>query len=764
MDKTLLLAPRNISIIVNDAGDILHVAIQTEGFAYSIIKEISATGNIRKFFGIKQDESIARIFETGKVLFATSDKFDFSTGFHNIYSELPLLTMRLFPIADAQYLATIVLSSLVPLTFEKNTGIQFYLNEDSTISAFNQTFFNVFGTKGEDPHKLLHRNISDFITPTPEELQKKHLDLTTIPPTESWHEIWNKDYKFAKEIDKEICDSPTDFKPSEEGLMWEAHSDYGSFLTLPISVNLRTHNVKIKIRFQPSKSSGPFIILGDSKEVGSYRDSNGYLTGISNNRFIYKREGFISTRSPLLKYEHINEIEFMNVGNAMFGSIADKGIVYKYFEFDPVDRSDTAIILYLRSGDKHLLHSISIYVSLKTGESPAEELLVQGRGSEQRYFLLNRFDSYLTSSVSGKVTGWRLQDITELQNRLNRIENQYQKELSETTRLKRMLGRFSQDPDEPVGSSKVMARTLETAARAADSSATILLLGETGTGKEVLARHIHKKSQFASGPFIKTDCSALPQSLIESELFGYEKGAFTGALKTHEGLFERADQGTLFLDEIGNLSAATQVKLLQFLQDFTVTRLGGTTPRKLTLRIITATNVDLSEAVRKGLFREDLYYRLAVVTILLPPLRERLNDLSELCHYFLNFFNRLNRKKIRSISAAAFTKLYSYSWPGNIRELKNIMERAVIFCDTDDIQADHITLSSEEISVPVSGKRKKNAFHSSREEIEALLAKHNGVVLRVAEELQISPRTLYYGFKKLGIKPNGLRTLPHKRD
>jgi Nif-specific regulatory protein len=240
----------------------------------------------------------------------------------------------------------------------------------------------------------------------------------------------------------------------------------------------------------------------------------------------------------------------------------------------------------------------------------------------------------------------------------------------------------------------------EQVAQVAQATTTVLLRGESGTGKELIAHAIHYNSARAKKPFIKVSCAALPQDLMESELFGYEKGAFTGAQATKKGRFEAANGGTLFLDEVGDITPATQLKLLRVLQERQFERLGGTETIGVNLRLITATNKDLEKAIAAGEFREDLYYRLNVFTIFVPPLRERKPDVLLLADHFLEKFSREHGKLIKRISTPAIDMLASYHWPGNVRELANVIERAVVVCDTNAIHAHHLppTLQTAEAS------------------------------------------------------------------
>ncbi len=230
-----------------------------------------------------------------------------------------------------------------------------------------------------------------------------------------------------------------------------------------------------------------------------------------------------------------------------------------------------------------------------------------------------------------------------------------------------------------IGTSLPWRRTMDIVHQAAPSEATVLLLGESGTGKELLARALHENSHRAKGPFVAINCAAIPESILEAELFGYEKGAFTGATVTREGRFEAANGGTLFLDEIGEISRHVQVKLLRVLQEGEIERLGaGGKPRRIDIRLVAATNVDLGEEVKAGRFREDLFYRLNVIPVHVPPLRDRREDVPLLTQHFVQLYAEKNAKQITGTTAAALARLADYPWPGNVRELENAIERAVV--------------------------------------------------------------------------------------
>jgi Nif-specific regulatory protein len=310
-----------------------------------------------------------------------------------------------------------------------------------------------------------------------------------------------------------------------------------------------------------------------------------------------------------------------------------------------------------------------------------------------------------------------------------------------------------------IGSSGRMREVFEMIERVAKSNATILIRGESGTGKEMVASALHYNSLRADKPFIKVNLAALPETLVESELFGHERGAFTGAMQRKQGRFELAQGGTIFLDEIGDLSLNVQLKLLRVIQEREFTRLGGTATLKADIRLLAATHRDLEQAVASGVFREDLYYRLNVFPIYLPPLRERMADIPALSEHFLLKYAEEHAKPVQRLSAPALDLLMQYPWPGNVRELENIIERAVLVCDEDTILSVHLppTLQRQE---PGGNRRGLSAQveHLERELIAEALRQTRGNQSQAAQILDTSLRILGYKIKQYGIEARRFRT------
>lgn len=306
-----------------------------------------------------------------------------------------------------------------------------------------------------------------------------------------------------------------------------------------------------------------------------------------------------------------------------------------------------------------------------------------------------------------------------------------------------------------IGKSPKFLAVMDMVQRVAASGATVLILGETGTGKEMIARAIHKFSPRAGNPLIVVNCGALPENLLESELFGHEKGAFTGATARRPGRFERADTGTIFLDEVAELSAYTQVKLLRILQEQELERVGGTEVITVDTRVIAATNRNISEMVNRGEFREDLFYRLNVIPIQLPPLRERREDIALLAKYFLDKYCRELGRKAISIPARVIDVLEGYPWPGNIRELENVMERAAILCQGEELTRDILPGELQDpadkasMTLPPGGV---NLDNLEKNLIVQALERTRGNQTKAAKLLGITRHTLVYRMEKHGIK------------
>jgi two-component system response regulator PilR (NtrC family) len=313
-----------------------------------------------------------------------------------------------------------------------------------------------------------------------------------------------------------------------------------------------------------------------------------------------------------------------------------------------------------------------------------------------------------------------------------------------------------------VGRAENMLRVYDLMERVKDTPVTVLITGESGTGKELVARAVHFEGDRKAKPFRSINCGAIPENLIESELFGYRKGAFTGAIRDHEGLFASAEGGSLFLDEVGEMPLSTQVKLLRVLQERRVKPIGGLEEREVNVRIIAATNRDLAEEVKQGRFREDLYYRLNVVSIAIPPLRERLSDLPVLIQHFMNQYTEQFSRAPMGVSEEAARLLTTYRWPGNVRELENVIQRCVALSRSEDVGTDTLPPEIREVGAeegpafplavgPEGADLEKLVEHYERTLLESALERADGVKTEAARLLGISFRSLRYRLQKIGM-------------
>jgi len=323
--------------------------------------------------------------------------------------------------------------------------------------------------------------------------------------------------------------------------------------------------------------------------------------------------------------------------------------------------------------------------------------------------------------------------------------------------LQRALEKKSRETGGMIGQCPEMQSIFSTINKVAPSDVPIFIAGENGTGKELVAQALHEAGLRKNGPFIPINCGAIPDNLLESELFGHEKGAFTGAHATVQGKLQYAHKGTLFLDEIGELPVHLQVKLLRFLQEGVVQRVGGRLDIPIDCRIVCATNVDVAQAIREGKFREDLYYRISVISINLPPLRERGDDILLLANYFLQMFNEEHHKKVRRFSSAAVKFLNVYEWPGNVRELRNRVQRAIIMSSGSALEPSdlgcemELPAMAEETQPTISLREARDKVE--REMIVAVIDRNNGNIVKAAEALMVSRPTLYDLMKKHGLTP-----------
>jgi two-component system, NtrC family, response regulator len=404
------------------------------------------------------------------------------------------------------------------------------------------------------------------------------------------------------------------------------------------------------------------------------------------------------------------------------------------------ERSKPSVVildLCLSPGDSSELGGLRLLERILSGDPSTRVIIVTGNNDETnalRAMRLGAFDYYCKPI--------RLEELKVIIQRAAHIYELHQRMLQTYPPADKFYG--------IVGGSKNMQEIFGFVQRVALSDISVLISGESGTGKELIAQAIHRGSARKDNPFVVVNCGAIPENLLESELFGHEKGAFTGAYAQKRGKFELAHTGTLFLDEIGELIPSLQVKLLRFLQDRKIERLGGIQALELDVRIIAATNRDLKQHMEKHVFREDLYYRLKVVPLDIPPLRERKEDVIPLAQHFLKQYCHEHRKSLITLSSDAENALLSYTWPGNVRELQNIINRAVVLSSHSVLKRSDLGIGSAPMSSTINLKFAKHAMEEDF--VKRALSRNNGIVSRAARDLGISRVNLYELMNRYGIQ------------
>jgi len=444
--------------------------------------------------------------------------------------------------------------------------------------------------------------------------------------------------------------------------------------------------------------------------------------------------------------------------DASTGKLVWSDETFRIFEYDRTVNPTVELVLERIHPEDvaRVQETFTTLIQNRTNVDLEHRLLMPG-GSVKTVRVLGHAAKHLAFGPSfvGAVT-----DITVMQNAFAEISNLRDQLYKENLALREEID-VAKMFEEIVGSSPALQTVLSKVAKVAPSDSTVLITGETGTGKELIARAIHKRSQRASRAFVSVNCAAIPRDLIASELFGHEKGAFTGATQRRLGRFESAEGGTIFLDEVGELPAETQVSLLRVLQEREFQRVGGNESLKADVRIVAATNRNLEAAIAKGEFREDLFYRLNVFPIEVPPLRQRKEDIPLLVEYFVDRYASKAGKKITGISKKSLERLQSYSWPGNIRELQNVIERSVIISDSENLSVDESWFGQPTVPAnpPIQPLSDRLAAQE-REIIEAALAETNGRVSGpsgAAAKLGIPQSTLDSKIKSLKINKQQFR-------
>jgi two-component system response regulator AtoC len=550
-------------------------------------------------------------------------------------------------------------------------------------------------------------------------------------------------------------------KTSSDGWHWRPAKAGQGLLLIKEPQNLEKYDFKLEADLTVVRGGLPGLILAGEKTAEPlFPDYKGYLLGpdVTHKKFLIKKEGEL-VRAATFRDATASGIRVLMTFLKQQNRVAcflDNEFVAGLQDPDPIEKPGAFQYLYSRDLGEYIIHAVRIYIlpKGKTGQTDFNEVSL--KNGTQNTFRFHQLLDRMASAENDPYYGFLLYDISHLRKNIRTLKAAQASTAQERDRYKAMALEAEGGHNIMVGHTPTITRIRENARLAAASSATILVQGPTGTGKEVLAAYIHQQSLYRNGPFVKVDCSALPESLLESELFGFEKGAFTGALATRVGKLEAAKNGTLFLDEIGNLNTAIQAKLLRFLQDFELVRIGSNKKIKVDTRIIAASNRLLKELVAKARFRDDLYYRMNTIEFVLPPLCERKDDIPFLAAHFLGKYNKRLDRAIKGFSPASFRKMAEYGWPGNIRELENVVQKAVLFCQAETIQENMLDIAflppDKDAHRPMPDIPFGDARALRAEHVRALLEMNNGIAVRAARQARVSKATFFRKMKKYGIR------------
>ncbi|MBL8026781.1 MAG: sigma-54-dependent Fis family transcriptional regulator [Fibrobacteres bacterium] len=606
------------------------------------------------------------------------------SNFFGFVTNLPFLQATLIPLTPDAFLALIGFAPVSKYIIPQESKIICCLNRDATILGHSVGFPELLGRTGQQ--SIVNESIL--------ELMQFNGAIHPIPPKtlseadDSWVRFHGYEIDTAFE-----CFNGSLYHEGDMTI-WRNNTNKYSFIKWKNRIPVDHSDFQIAIEFTSPYASIPNIIFrGDSLEKSDFPDTYGYALSCSPDArkkapitlkkqgdaaFVFPGDAVIPGQLNQLLLTKDGSAIYLNINNTNLGGWHEKCLIRT--------PSDNLLFFFLRPGEEISFKFIAIHLAPSRAERQDDFPLMASCAATGRDYLVNTYikvyDDQRPNNIQN-ITFCEFEEITAVKRRIDRLESEQKDLLRKLSGTGHFLGE-----SDSVKSIRAQAQTL------ADSGLVILIDGDTGTGKEMLARYIHQMSSRASRPFVKVDCASIPETLLESELFGHEKGAFTGATSRHIGKFEQAQNGVLFLDEISNISFSIQAKLLGVLNDFQITRIGGSTPTPLDIRLICASNRPLEKLVAAGTFREDLFYRINQVKLLLLPLRERPEDIPILVRHFLKEANILLAKKIRYISPQASTLLARHDWPGNIRELRNVILKAVTFTSNDVLEAKDISLEN----------------------------------------------------------------------
>jgi two-component system, NtrC family, response regulator AtoC len=737
----------------------------SEGKFGLLIKELAEAGSILAYYDLPARESISGVFSTFQ-----ARPFKRHVEGLEIHTTLPLTYLSGKRIEKDCYLSRISFIDFRPNIASHGSLHSLFIDlRKSALCGYTSGLFQSLQGRPASPGDILGMPVETLFAPTPEEYQKAMLTGGAPEEKAGWELLYAKDFGQQGLGREEEVPFPAGIIAAPGGLAWSSEADQLSFITLLSSFDTTRQDFSATVAFENLKGKGPVLILGSRYQgPDSQPDNTGYLAGphLLSDGFTLKRTGFTVLTVPSEGAVPGREtvLQLQKSGRSLHFLVNGRKVL-SYFDNDFLGNPQALLTLGLRKGYACVLKKVEIRTAEARNaemQGPAPRHVIRLKNEQDRYFTLNRFyNSALSLPQFDDIGGFSLSDVTELQDKISLWHGKYETQVKREAQLKNLLKKYEKGGGDFIGTGSSMMLLRDTAKIVAAQIVTVLIQGSTGSGKELLARFIHENSPRSEKPFVKVDCSTVPATLIESHLFGHEKVAFTGAVSRNIGMLEAADRGTLFLDEVGNLTPEAQAKLLQFLNDFTITRIGGTESLRLDVRVIVATNEDLHRRVLSGTFRSDLYYRMNVVSLKLPALKDRQEDIPALCDHFLALTSREAGKRITGFTPQALKKLTAHRWPGNIRELRNAVQRTVIFCNEDYITAEMIELPKDGSGALAGtawqkGNRRYLALTEKKEVLD-LLRKHEGNVSRAAAELGLSRVGLYKFAKQRKIDIRGFR-------
>jgi DNA-binding NtrC family response regulator len=725
---------------------------------------VDILGAFYKIF--EKEEYIQRIFEYGpekqfdaSLYFEKSaplkPEFSFQTNYPlQLYSKIANYLCRIIPGPKEEYGAYVHYNPALPyIEFLENPIL--YFNSEEAVAGFNTYFYALVSKYFPGPRRLLNTGLDRIFINSPSDLTEKavaELDQRKVLQRS----------RSALSLDPQVADITLSHpgamvKRDAQGVRIENNLKDFVVLTCNEPLNFHEACTMVALKYQSGDGLPPVFMIGTkgfSAEHYLTPDLAGFSVGPnqSGNRILFKMSGSLVASYPINRPDpaRTHEME-LRLSSRILSCRMDDVEVFSFYNFNIINNWYDFLNFGIRPNHHFLFSGITLAREERAVAplSRRREYALQFRQFPSRYFSVSYIANPYLKARAENISGIMLHEVTDFQEQV-----QYEREKGE--KLLKKLKKTDPRMTGLVGNSAAFAKVVEQARTVAGTRATILIQGETGCGKEMIASAIHVTSSMAKGPFVKMDCSTIPETLFESLVFGHAKGAFTGADSDAMGLLESADNGTVFIDEIHNLNLQAQAKLLQVLQDTTITRVGSNKAIKLNLRFIAASNRDLEALAKKGVFRNDLLFRVNAVVLNLPPLSKRKEDIPELCDHFIRQYNQESGKSIQGIEQSCYAVLYGHAWPGNIRELRNVIQRACIFSEQEMIIRDVIRQSlygeTEEVhpDAPDAG-----AFlgRITRGQLEHLLEKHKGKIPGAAREIGVTRSAVYYNLKKLKINP-----------